>query len=119
MLFDSTIKELDGFMKSLYEDMTSGIPINVIRNEKEYIIQTTIQSKEFASLEIDNGKLKICTKYPHEGENYYVKEIFNGCRSLKFQDANMDGSRAEMYNNLLQIRIPIEKGSIRKHITIQ
>ena len=105
------LRDFDNTIRSFFDELAINVPVNIIKTDKEYIIKTTIQSREYASVEVEQGKLKICTKYPESRNNdkYYVNEIVNGCRTFKFGDAAMDEAKAEMVNNLLQIKIPIQR----------
>ena len=114
-MLDDTFSEINKF----FEGLMTAVPVNIVKSEKEYVIQTTIQSKDFAKVEVDNGKLKICTTYPDSKETYYIKEIVNGCRSFQFMDANMKDSKAFMHNGLLKIVIPIPERTLTKNIIIQ
>eukprot|EP00835_Amoeboradix_gromovi_P004029 NODE_292_length_11597_cov_0.265177.p7 type:complete len:114 gc:universal NODE_292_length_11597_cov_0.265177:9988-9647(-) len=97
----------DEFFGNFVDAISPSIPVNVGKNDNEYVIQTTISAKQYASVEIEDGRLRICSKYPSSEDGHdIVREIRNGCRTFQFHDAIMDDAKAEMVNNLLRITIP-------------
>ena len=118
-MFENLLKEQFQQFGNILNEMMSSIPVNIIKNEKEYIIQTTLQSKEYVSIDTNENKLRLCVNYPYNNTDYYIKEINNGCRSFYLQAGDITRAKAEMVNHLLQIRVPISANTTGRRIEIE